>query len=69
MTNSDKTTVHKLRLLAGQQQLLRLDTEESFTKKEWLVTKNTFSKKLKGFNAVIVSDYGKGTLVDVLFLN
>ena len=68
LTNSDKTTVHKLRLLAGQQQLLRLDTEESFTKKEWLATKNAFSKKLKGFNAVIVSDYGKGTLVDVPFL-
>ena len=68
MTNSDKTTVNKLRLLAGQQQLLRLDIEESFTKKDWLATKNTFSKKLKGFNAVIVSDYGKGTLVDVPFL-
>ena len=68
LANSDKTTVHKLRLLAGQQQLLRLDKEESFTKKEWLATKNAFSKKLKGFNAVIVSDYGKGTLVDVPFL-
>jgi len=68
LTNSDKTTVHKLRLLAGQQQLLRLDTEESFTKKEWLATKNAFSKKLKGFSAVIVSDYGKGTLFDVPFL-
>ena len=68
LTNSEKTTVHKLRLSAGQQQLLRLDREESFTKKDWLTTKNTFSKKLKGFNAVIVSDYGKGTLVDVPFL-
>jgi D-beta-D-heptose 7-phosphate kinase/D-beta-D-heptose 1-phosphate adenosyltransferase len=68
LTNSEKTTVHKLRLSAGQQQLLRLDREESFTKKDWLATKNTFSKKLKGFNAVIVSDYGKGTLVDVPFL-
>ena len=68
LTNSDKTTVNKLRLLAGQQQLLRLDIEESFTKKDWLATKNSFSKKLKGFNAVIVSDYGKGTLVDVPFL-
>ncbi|SVB08673.1 uncharacterized protein METZ01_LOCUS161527, partial [marine metagenome] len=68
LTNSEKTTVHKLRLLAGQQQLLRLDREESFTKKDWLATKNSFSKKLKGFNAVIVSDYGKGTLVDVPFL-
>ena len=68
LTNSDKTTVHKLRLLAGQQQLLRLDREEAFTKKDWLETKNAFSKKLKGFNAVIVSDYGKGTLVDVPFL-
>ena len=38
LTYSDKTTVHKLRLSAGQQQLLRLDMEESFDKKDWSST-------------------------------
>ena len=68
LTYSDKTTVHKLRLSAGQQQLLRLDMEESFDKKDWSSTKSTYKKKLKGFGAVIVSDYGKGTLQDVPFI-
>ena len=42
---SDKTTVNKLRLSAGQQQLLRLDMEDVFTKKDWSSVKANFSKK------------------------
>ncbi len=68
LASSDKTTIHKLRLLAGQQQLLRLDIEQTFDWKEWRSTKKSFSKKLKDFGAVIVSDYGKGTLQDVPFI-
>ena len=68
LTSSDKTTIHKLRLLAGQQQLLRLDIEQNFDRKEWFSIKKFFSKKLKNFGAVIVSDYGKGTLHDVPFI-
>ena len=68
LVSSNKITVSKTRLLAGQQQLLRLDQEESFTKEEWLATKKLFSNKLKNFNAVILSDYGKGTLLDIPFL-
>ena len=68
LTSSDKTTIHKLRLLAGQQQLLRLDIEQNFDRKEWFSIKKFFSKKLKNFDAVIVSDYGKGTLHDVPFI-
>ena len=47
LASSDKTTIHKLRLLAGQQQLLRLDIEQTFDWKEWHSTKKSFSKKLK----------------------
>jgi len=61
---SDKTTVNKLRLSAGQQQLLRLDMEGVFTKKDWSSVKANFSKKLSKVGAVILSDYGKGTLLD-----
>ncbi len=68
LVSSNKMTVSKTRLLAGQQQLLRLDLEESFTKEEWLSTKKLFSHKLKNFDAVILSDYGKGTLLDIPFL-
>tara|TARA_Y100000590_G_scaffold136257_1_gene155986 strand:- start:583 stop:1998 length:1416 start_codon:yes stop_codon:yes gene_type:complete len=65
---SDKTTVNKLRLSAGQQQLLRIDREENFNKEEWSSIKVNFSKKLSKVNAVILSDYGKGTLLDVPML-
>ena len=41
---------------------------QSFTKEEWLSTKKLFSHKLKNFDAVILSDYGKGTLLDIPFL-
>ena len=68
LVSSNKITVSKTRLSSGQQQLLRLDLEESFTKEEWLSTKKLFSNKLKNFNAVILSDYGKGTLLDIPFL-
>ena len=68
LVSSNKITVIKTRLLAGQQQLLRLDQEESFTKEEWLATRKLFSNRLKNFNAVILSDYGKGTLLDIPFL-
>ena len=68
LVSSNKITVSKTRLLAGQQQLLRLDLEESFTQEEWLSTKKLFSNKLKNFNAVVLSDYGKGTLLDIPFL-
>ncbi|SVE28964.1 uncharacterized protein METZ01_LOCUS481818, partial [marine metagenome] len=68
LVTSNKMTVNKLRLLAGQQQLLRLDKEELFTREEWLLTKKLFINKLKNFNTVVLSDYGKGTLLDVPFL-
>ncbi len=68
LTSSSKNTIHKLRLLAGQQQLLRLDIEQTFDQKEWISTKKYFSRKLKDFGSVIVSDYGKGTLQDVPYI-
>ena len=39
-------TVNKLRLLAGQQQLLRLDQEELFTRDEWDDSTNGFENLL-----------------------
>ena len=47
LTYSDKTTVHKLRLSAGQQQLLRLDMEESFEKRTGLQQKVLIRKNLR----------------------
>ncbi|QEH49473.1 bifunctional D-glycero-beta-D-manno-heptose-7-phosphate kinase/D-glycero-beta-D-manno-heptose 1-phosphate adenylyltransferase HldE [Aggregatibacter actinomycetemcomitans] len=58
-------TITKLRILSRHQQLLRLDFEEDFQN----VTSADLLKKLesavKNYGALILSDYGKGTLNEV----
>ncbi|MBN6066502.1 bifunctional D-glycero-beta-D-manno-heptose-7-phosphate kinase/D-glycero-beta-D-manno-heptose 1-phosphate adenylyltransferase HldE [Aggregatibacter actinomycetemcomitans] len=58
-------TITKLRILSRHQQLLRLDFEEDFQN----VTSTDLLKKLesavKNYGALILSDYGKGTLNEV----
>src|SRR6185437_15085184 len=57
-----KPTITKLRVLSQNQQLIRTDFEENFNDvpKESLIER--FTAALKDCNAVILSDYGKGTL-------
>ena len=58
-------TITKLRILSRHQQLLRLDFEEDFqnVRSESLLQK--LQSAVKNFGALILSDYGKGTLNDV----
>lgn len=61
-------TITKLRVLSRNQQLLRLDFEESLAQtgafdRESL--KQRFAERLGDCDVVVCSDYGKGTLVDV----
>jgi len=60
----DAMTVTKIRVVSQHQQLLRLDFENYFQKKyrEQLLTE--FEKILPKFNAVIISDYGKGSMLN-----
>ena len=62
---STHPTITKLRILSRHQQLLRLDFEEDFQN----VTSETLLQKLesvvKNYGALVLSDYGKGTLNDV----
>jgi D-beta-D-heptose 7-phosphate kinase / D-beta-D-heptose 1-phosphate adenosyltransferase len=54
-------TIHKLRVLARSQQLLRIDAEQSLhTCADELGA--VFAKRVNEADAVILSDYGKGTL-------
>jgi D-beta-D-heptose 7-phosphate kinase/D-beta-D-heptose 1-phosphate adenosyltransferase len=57
----DLPTIHKLRVLARSQQLLRIDAELSLQScaQEFGVK---FAKALPHADAVVLSDYGKGTL-------
>mgnify|MGYP000603669087 CR=1 FL=1 len=58
-------TICKLRVLSQRQQLIRLDFERPFTPAETAGLAERFSEALAQVDAVIVSDYAKGTLSEV----
>jgi D-beta-D-heptose 7-phosphate kinase/D-beta-D-heptose 1-phosphate adenosyltransferase len=54
-------TIHKLRVLVRNQQLIRLDSEQSFASSALELGK-LFASAIASADAVVLSDYGKGTL-------
>lgn len=60
----DCPTVTKLRVLSRHQQLIRLDFEDGFASYQSDDLLRQFEQQLEGMGAVILSDYGKGTLRD-----
>lgn len=68
LESQDRPTITKLRVMSRNQQLIRLDFEESLSvvgafNRKALVQQ--FRAALEESGAVILSDYGKGTLADV----
>jgi D-beta-D-heptose 7-phosphate kinase/D-beta-D-heptose 1-phosphate adenosyltransferase len=65
---SGSPTISKTRIIGRNQQLIRLDQEESF--KEWNEEDffTAYATKLASSNVVIFSDYGKGTLRQIVKL-
>lgn len=61
----NKPTIRKLRILSLHQQLIRLDFESSFNDCDATTLVEIYKNTLKDVSAVIVSDYGKGTLACV----
>jgi D-beta-D-heptose 7-phosphate kinase/D-beta-D-heptose 1-phosphate adenosyltransferase len=61
ITAIGRPTSHKLRVLSRNQQLIRLDSEESLVGHESAV-QDAFEGCLDGIDAIVLSDYGKGTL-------
>lgn len=57
-------TITKTRVLSQQQQLIRLDHEEYFNLFNYSELVNEFIRQLPKFNAVVLSDYNKGTIQD-----
>lgn len=61
----NKSTITKLRVLSQHQQILRLDFEDDLAK----VDKSDFivemKKQIQDAGALVLSDYGKGTLSDI----
>jgi D-beta-D-heptose 7-phosphate kinase/D-beta-D-heptose 1-phosphate adenosyltransferase len=56
-------TITKLRVISRHQQLIRLDFEEKFPVFNSTTLIDHYKKHLTGVNLVVLSDYGKGTLV------
>ena len=59
------STITKLRVLSRHQQLIRLDFEDGFEKQNADNLLKGFQAQLDGVGAVVLSDYGKGTLRQV----
>lgn len=58
----DKPTIAKLRVISRHQQLIRIDFEDTFFGCDDAAVVETFLAGLKEADAVVISDYGKGTL-------
>ncbi|MDR2688241.1 MAG: D-glycero-beta-D-manno-heptose-7-phosphate kinase [Azoarcus sp.] len=58
-------TITKLRIISRHQQLIRLDFERDFAVMESAGIESAFAATLDGADAVVLSDYGKGTLAQV----
>ena len=67
LSKSVNPTISKLRFLAGQQQLLRIDSEEKFNQADWKSSLSNFRKhiRLDENKVLVISDYGKGTLKNI----
>lgn len=61
-------TITKLRVISRQQQLIRLDFEESFREVDPAPLAGELRARLAGAQVVVLSDYGKGTLSEVAAL-
>ncbi|WP_456396357.1 D-glycero-beta-D-manno-heptose-7-phosphate kinase [Desulfurobacterium sp.] len=64
-----RPTTVKTRIMAGSQQLLRVDWEskEYLNKKIVLKITEEFKEDFKQFDGIIISDYGKGVITKELF--
>ncbi len=65
VASAARPTITKLRVLSRNQQLIRLDTEESFSAEDALPLTGVLERLLPPASVCILSDYGKGTLSQV----
>ncbi len=61
-TVAGQPTVTKLRVISRHQQLIRLDFEDAFHNIDASVLQSPYKRLLAESDAVVLSDYGKGTL-------
>lgn len=59
---ANTATITKLRVISRHQQLIRLDFEDGFESFDAVALLEMYNAALAGCGAVVISDYGKGTL-------
>lgn len=64
LTTDELSSITKLRVISHNQQLLRIDTETAVPKHIYAAISNKAQQALKDKQAVIISDYGKGSFSD-----
>ena len=65
LTVAHKPTITKLRVISQHQQLIRLDFEQEFDAVEAAGLEDRVSGLLKNVQVMVLSDYGKGALLNV----
>lgn len=65
ISDPHKCTIVKKRLVSGMHQLLRVDYEETFSENSILQVSEYIERSDVKYEAVVFSDYGKGTLKEI----
>ncbi len=66
ITDESRYTITKTRIVAGNQQIVRIDEENTnpFSKSIYKEIEKAFIKNIDNYNVVIVSDYAKGIVTE-----
>ena len=64
IVDDTRATITKTRIVAGTQQIVRIDEEniEPYSKDIYMKIEKSFLERLKEYNVVIISDYAKGVI-------
>lgn len=62
---SSQPTITKLRVISRQQQVVRLDFEESFSQQHADALEAAFEQQMADFELIVFSDYNKGSLSNI----
>ena len=66
ITDESRKTITKTRIVAGNQQIVRIDEEDTspFSKSIYKEIEKSFIKNIDNYNVVIMSDYAKGIITE-----
>lgn len=66
ITDESRKTITKTRIVAGNQQIVRIDEEDTspFSKSIYKEIEKSFIKNIDDYNVVIMSDYAKGIITE-----